>query len=48
MDRGHLHRAIERQRLTQGLTSIRATFGVGLRQVLAEPKHILPATATTP
>lgn len=42
MDRGHLHRAIERQRLTHGLGSIRQTFGCGLREILAEPRHIVP------
>lgn len=43
MQRGSLHRAIERQRLTQGLGSIRATFGTGLRAVLDEPAHIVPS-----
>lgn len=42
MQRGYLHRAIERQRLTQGLASIRKTFGVGLRAVLAEPAYVVP------
>lgn len=44
MARGHLHRAIERQRLTQGLPSIRKTFGAGLRALLAEPAHLVPTT----
>lgn len=43
MQRGGLHSAIERQRLTQGLASIRATFGLGLRALLAEPSHIVPS-----
>lgn len=45
MQRGNLHRAIQQQRLTQGLTSIRATYGTGLRALLAEPAHIVPAEA---
>jgi hypothetical protein len=36
MDRGHLHRAIARMRMTQGLVAIRKTFGCGLRAILAE------------
>lgn len=36
MNRGFLHSAIERMRLTQGLPAIRATFGCGLRAILAE------------
>lgn len=43
MQRGDLHHAIERQRLTQGLPSIRATFGTGLKALLAEPSRIVPA-----
>lgn len=42
MARGNLHRAIERQRLTQGLPSIRKTFGTNLRALLAEPAHSVP------
>jgi hypothetical protein len=41
MQRGRLHHAIQRQRDVQGLASIRATFGTGLRALLAEPPHIL-------
>lgn len=36
MNRGFLHSVIERMRLTQGLPSIRKTFGCGLRAILAE------------
>ena len=43
MQRGELHRAIARQRLMQGLPSIRATYGTGLRAVLAEPAHVVPS-----
>lgn len=45
MARGNLHRAIEQQRLTQGLPSIRKTFGTNLRSLLAEPSHFVPAAA---
>lgn len=43
MQRGGLHRAIRRQRLAEGLPSIRKTFGAGLRAVLAEPAHVVPS-----
>lgn len=42
MARGHLHRAIQQQRLTQGLPSIRKTFGTNLRALLEEPAHFVP------
>lgn len=45
MQRGHLHRAIERQRLTQGLPSIKATFGLGYKALLAESPHTVPPAA---
>lgn len=47
MQRGYLHRAIQSQRLTLGLPSIRQTFGVGLRALLAEPAHFVPANRST-
>lgn len=43
MQRGRLHEAIKRQRLTQGLPSIEKTYGIRLRSLLAEPTHIVPA-----
>lgn len=42
MHRGNVARAIERQRLLQGLPSIRKTFGAGYKALLAED-YILPA-----
>ena len=45
MLRGGLHAAIKRQRLAEGLASIRRTYGAGLRSLLAEPAHVLPGAA---
>jgi hypothetical protein len=39
--RGHIARLIERTRLEHGLAEIRRTWRIGLRTLLAEPRHVL-------
>ena len=41
MERGHLAELILRTRLHHGLTEVRKTWGAGLRDLQAEPLHVL-------